>query len=237
MSKQSGKTAEELLEELSGDLEHRRRVAERRRKALARGAEISKAEAPVVAELVDAGLPVESVWDLFNKRLNYRDAIPILLEWLPKISNQGAKEGIVRALSVKWAKPDAAPLLVREFHRVEDPGGSSLRWAIGNALEVVADDAVFEGLVEIVRDRSHGKAREMVAAALGNMKNPRAVEVLIELLEDEEVIGHAIMGLGKLKARAARAAIERFLGHPKTWVRKEAKKAIARIDKAGSRRH
>jgi hypothetical protein len=235
MSNRGSKTAEELLEELSGDLEHRRRVAERRQKALARGAEISKAEAPVVADLVNAGFPVESVWDLFNKRLNYRDAIPILLEWLPKISNQGAKEGIVRALSVKWAKPDAAPLLVREFHRIEDPGGSSLGWAIGNALEVVADDAVFDDLVEIVRDPSYGRARQMIAVALGKMKDPRAVDVLLGLLDDEDVTGHAIMALGRLGAQEARPAIEGCLSHSKPWVRKEAKKALAKIDKARNR--
>lgn len=235
MSKQSGKTAEEFLKELSGDLEYRRRVAKREREGLARGAAISEAEAPVVADLVNAGFPVESVWDLFNKRLNYREAIPILLEWLPKISNQGAKEGIVRALSVKWAKPDAAPLLVREFHRVEEPSGGSLRWAIGNALEVVADDTVFDDLVEIVQDSSYGRARQMIAVALGKMKDPRAVDVLLGLLDDEEVTGHAIMALGRLGAQEARPAIEGCLSHPKPWVRKEAKKALAKIDKARNR--
>lgn len=94
--------------------------------------------APLIAELSKSGFLVENVADLLNDQLNYRDAIPILLEWLPQISNQDVKEDVVRALSVKWAKPQAAPLLVDEFLRVEDSTGAGIRWAIGNALSVSA---------------------------------------------------------------------------------------------------
>jgi hypothetical protein len=219
------------------DMKHERQMNERERDRLNRVAENRRASAPVVADLVKAGFPVESVSALFNDRLDYRSAMPILLEWLPKLSNQDVKEEVVRALSVKWAKPDAAPLLVREFRRAEDSSEAGIRWAIGNALEVVADDVVFDDLVGIAQDRGCGMARQMIVVALGNMKNPRAVDVLLGLLDDEEVLGHAIMALGKLKAREARTAIERYLDHPKSWVRKEAKKATAKIDKAGGRLH
>jgi HEAT repeat protein len=72
----------------------------------------------------------------------------------------------------------------------------------------------------------------MLAVALGNMRDPRAVDVLVELLDDEEIAGHALMALGKLKARAAMPAIRRFLEHPKPWFRKEAERALAKIQKA-----
>lgn len=70
----------------------------------------------------------------------------------------------------------------------------------------------------------------MLAVALGNMKTPTAVDLLIELLNDDEVAGHALMALGKLKAQKARSQIERFLGCSKPWVRKEASKALAKLD-------
>jgi HEAT repeat protein len=234
-SKDAPKTADELMAELERDPEYRARMDQGERERLTRIAESRRDAAPVVADLVRAGFQVEVLDELLDKKLDYQRAVSILLSWLPKVSNPDVKESIVRVLSVPLAKP-AARLFVDEFRRAA-PDQSALKWAIGNGLEVVADDAVFEDLVEIVRDPKHGKAREMVAAALGNMRNPRAVDVLIGLLEDEEIAGHAIMGLGKLKARAARAAIERFLDHPKSWVRQEAKKAIAKIDKAGARRH
>ena len=43
----------------------------------------------------------------------------------------------------------------------------------------------------------------MVVLALGNMKNPKAVDLLRRLLADEQVAGFAVMALGKSKAKWA----------------------------------
>jgi HEAT repeat protein len=120
---------------------------------------------------------------------------------------------------------------IAEFRNAPFDQPLGIKWAAGNALAEVADDRVFDDLVELATDKHHGRAREMVAVALGNMRNPRAVDVLVDLLADEEVAGHAIMALGKLKAVTARPHIERFLQHPKAWVRREATRALAKIDK------
>jgi HEAT repeat protein len=75
----------------------------------------------------------------------------------------------------------------------------------------------------------------MLAVAFGNMSTPAAVDVLIELPQDDEVAGHAIIGLGNHKATAARSAIEGFLRHPKSWIRAEARKALKKIGTSGLR--
>ncbi len=178
-------------------------------------AENKKASIPILVDLAQAGFEVEWVSDLYVKRFNYKDAIPILLKWLPLIENKDVKEDIVRSLSVKWAKPVAAVPLIREFQILAKGSDIGLSWAISNALSVVADDSVFTEIVELVRDTQNGKAREMLAVSLGNMKNPYAEDVLLDLLNDEEVAGHAIMALGKLKSKKARLAIEPYLTHKK----------------------
>jgi hypothetical protein len=109
---------------------------------------------------------------------------------------------------------------------------TSVKWDIGNALSYVANDSVFEDIVELVTDRSHGHDRQMLAPALGNMKNPKAVDTLIDLLDDDQVAGHALRPLGKLRATKARSKIERFLTHNRSWVRHEARLALKRIDAA-----
>ena len=101
---------------------------------------------------------------------------------------------------------------------------------IGNALEVVADDSGFDEIVQSATEKRYGRLRGMFVAALGNMKNPKAPEVLIDLLEDDEVAGYAVMALGKLRSADAEPRIERFLKHPDAWMRREAKKAMARIN-------
>ena len=70
----------------------------------------------------------------------------------------------------------------------------------------------------------------MLAVALGNMKDSRAVDVLIESLDDPEVAGHALSALRKLAPPEAREAIKPFVDHPRTWVKNEAKRALSTID-------
>lgn len=207
-------------------------VAERERERQQRIAINIRDAAPVLADLSEAGFQVEYIEDLYHRRLNYKSAIPILLKWLPLIGNLDVKEAIVRALTVPWAKPIAAPALLAEFHELMSEPDISIKWAIANALEVVADDNSYDEIVKLVRNPLNGSAREMLALALGKMKNPDAQNVLIDLLEDEEVAGHAIMALGKLRSVKAYNAIEKFLTYPRTWVRNEAKKALARIERA-----
>lgn len=192
----------------------------------------SSAIVPILADLKQAGFPVESLDELRRGGAPYEAAIPVLLTWLPLVECESVKESVVRALSVPWAKPIAAFSLLREFRTlpVSQATNAGVKWAIGNALSLVASDSVFPEIVELVKNRQHGKSREMLTLTLANMKNPAAIDVLVELLEDPEVAGYAVMALGKLKAIKAIVPIQSFLTHPQLWIRKEAKKALAKLD-------
>ncbi len=225
------RSAEEVLRSLENDPAHMQRQSNLARSQELHIAQHLSAVAPVVADLRRLGFDVGSVQELYQRRIDYRAAVPVLLHWLPQVSNESVKETIIRALSVRWARRIATPALIREYDRqVDRPAG--IKWAIGNALSVVADDSDIQEVIRLVRDVKNGKSREMVALALGNMQNPMAVDVLIDLLADEEICGHAIMALGRLKAKKARSLIETFQGHTKPWIRTEAKRALAKIDRA-----
>jgi hypothetical protein len=206
-----------------------------RQQQIAKNREDSK---PIIDDLAQIGIYVEWVSDLIYKypsmyQTNHREIIPILLRWLPLIENPDVKEAIVRALSVPWAKGVAARPLIEEFRKAQN---WLLKWAIGNALSVVADKSVFDEVVELVRDKRHGRAREMLPLALVKTKDPRVVPILIELLNDEEIAGHAVSALRRLAPPEARTAIEPFISHPKTWIRNEAKRTLAKIDKKLARK-
>jgi hypothetical protein len=193
-------------------------------------AEVKQALTPVIDDLRSAGYKLYSLDELRRSGKRYESAIPILLQWLPRLSSPDAKEGIVRALSVPWAKPAAGPVLVAEFYEAP-PEAEALRWAIGNALEVVVTPSLLDRIIDIVSRKEGGTARQMAVLSLAKIKNPKSVAVLIQLLNDDQVAGHAIMALRKLKAPEALDHLERFVDHPQTWVRNEAKKAIAAIMK------
>jgi HEAT repeat protein len=190
---------------------------------------VSAALVPVLAELKSVGFDFASVSDLRRSGGRYREAVPVLMRWLPLLDELQDREEIVRALSVPWARPAAALLMLAEFRRASAAAESGLAWAVGNALEVVSDDCVFDQLVELVSHREFGLSRQMVVLALGRSKRSDAVSVLSGLLDDEEVSGHAVMALGKLRAVAARERVAPFVNDRRAWVRKEAKKALLRM--------
>jgi hypothetical protein len=197
----------------------------------------TKDQAPVVAALRRDGYAVSRIHDLRGLGIDYSQAVPLLLEWLDVMENRDIKEELVRTLSRKWARPQAAKPFIRHFRSTHD---ETLKWAIGNGLEIVGDDSVFDELVELAQDRSHGTARQMVVIGLGNMRENRAkaAEVLVGLLDDEQVNGHALIGLRRLGVSSSRPHVEPFLASPETWKRNEAKKAIAKFDRlaAGKKR-
>lgn len=187
----------------------------------------------VVEALRFGGCKVTDIYALVNSRADYPAAVPVLIELLSMVNDLKVREGILRALSTPRARSVAAAnTIVEELKRALNEGAPVLGvpWAAANALSVIASDDVFEDVVTLLRDRRAGKSREMLALALGRMRNPRAVDVLVEALRDEQIAGHAIAALGQLRAARARLHIEQFIDHPKAWIRKEARKALTRLD-------
>ena len=162
-------------------------------------------------ELSEIVFYVDQISDLYNFRINYKSAIPILINWIPKAKNLIIKEALIGAITVPWAKRTSAlKMLIDEFYNplLND----NLLWVIGNALEVIADDTIFYDLVKIIREKSFGDSRQMVVLALGKMKKHReeAIDVALEVLSTDELSAFAISALSKLKAEKAIPKIEPF---------------------------
>lgn len=88
-------------------------------------------------------------------------------------------------------------------------------------------------MLSFATDRRYGAATRMIVLGLAKLKGTRVVDVLLSLLTDDEVAGHAVIALGSLRVKRARSRIEPLLKHPKPWIRKEAKRALTKIDKGG----
>ncbi|NJL26807.1 MAG: hypothetical protein HC897_02470 [Thermoanaerobaculia bacterium] len=189
----------------------------------------------VVEQLAKVGMKVNSIYDLVNSRASYPSAIPTLLALLPLVSDPRIKEGIARALTVKEARPTASAPLLREFidYRAETKSEAHTKWAIANALSFVSDDSSFAELSSVLLDKRHGWPRSGLVPALANMRSCReaAVQLLLELLDDEEVAVQAMIVLGNLGVENARSAVAKFLAHPDSWVRQRAKRALEKIDR------
>lgn len=157
----------------------------------------------------------------------------LLLKWLRVVENQNVKEDIIRTLSAPWARSDVWPAFLEQFRSTDN---EHIRWVLGNGIGLVARQSDFETLDELARDRRFGSGRLMIVLALGRMKDPRAIDTLIGLLEDPQVLMTAIMALGKLKVERARDRVADFLNDPNPDICREAKKALAAIDRGKAKR-
>lgn len=230
-------TAAEFLGMLEGDPEYQRRKRDRESWRLRVVEQNKKDGAPIVLELNAAGFPVQWIDDLYNRRFDYRGAIPLLLAWLPRVKNPDIKTSIVAALSVPWARPSAWPVLLREFRRARSvtPREMSDKWTIGNALAVVADDSVFDGLRQLLLDPRHGEARGALPLALPNMKKNRAAaaELAVKALEDRELAFAAMEALRKMNVFDERAvrSVEVFLSDADSEWRRAARSTLAKSER------
>lgn len=181
------------------------------------------------------GIDVGSLGELVETRVP-REAVPVLVMALPTANTPEVRRTIVRCLTDTAARGLAAQPLVRELFRAQAEGDEFTAWLVGNALAQVGDDSVSAQILVALQDRRLGSARETLAEALGRAKKrPEVVSALLELLEEGEVTGHAIRALGKLGAWEAAERIAPFLSNGASWVRREAAKALERMEKARAR--
>ena len=155
----------------------------------------------MLEELTRAGVDVAD-FGLFTSlrpiSFDFARATPILLKWLPRMDSPAVVESIARSLrGERQAAGEGARQLIAAYRRMPDTE-SGARWAIADALSTLVGPADADDVIMLLRDRGSGMARQMLCDALVRSRDPRAPDVLIELLEDDEVSGHAILALRRL---------------------------------------
>jgi len=187
--------------------------------------------------LREAGVAEASLWELLEAGRPYPEAIPALVDLLPRVVDPEIKDGIVRALSVPEAHPLAAGTLWNEFLMapVRTHREQQLKWAIGRALGVVCDDSTFGAVASILRNPSHGWTRTGLLCGLSRMPASRksAVALLLHLLEDPDCAADAVLVLARFREPSARSRMRVFLDHSDPRVREEVRRALETLDSAG----
>jgi hypothetical protein len=183
-------STEEWWRRLQNDPEYIKRRQEQDRLTAERVAKYRAEQAPLVAELRQAGLDVLSVRDLVNTPSGYEEAIPILLRHLQLPYSDVTRETIARTLAVPSAR-FAWPTLVDQFKkaRMDEETGitSGAKDALAVALAATATEAVVEELIALARDRSHGTSRILLLSALRKSKNALAKKALENLSSDPDL--------------------------------------------------
>lgn len=168
----------------------------RQERNIARGKRLSIEEVPIVAELRMLGLELESVWDLVSRPSNYPEAIPVLLNHLQKPYSDRTREGIARALSIRFPAVRAAwPILVKEYRNTPEGWGIvapddtvnvklGAKDGLACTLCVAVTDETMEEFIGLIKDPANGESRILLLKPLRKSKNPQAKIVLEELASD-----------------------------------------------------
>jgi len=187
-------------------------------------AEYAKETAGLRNELNNVGVYIYTVWDLVNTKKPYPQAIDILINHLNEDYHDKNIEGIIRALTVKEAKGNAAALIKKyeEIPKIKD----NLRWVVGNAIANVMTMSDVDWIYQTVLDKSNGGSRSQLVYALGTVKTEKSEDILISLLDDPEVAPQAIAALGMMKSKKAKDKIMLLNKSTNSLIRLESKKAL-----------
>ncbi len=182
----------------------------------------------ILADLRELGYDFPSLSAFAQAPIRYKDAVPLLIEWLRKVRTPAMQRAVVRTLTNPSAKGTAMPALIEAFRNFPDEADT--RWAVGNSIETAYVDTYFDDVAALALDRQYGDARQMVALALGKSKRPEAVDVLLQLMDDHDISGHAVSALSKRPNPRARAAFEEQLTDDRPWVRKKAALGLKKLE-------
>ena len=163
------KSAAELMLQLQDDPEFVRNNAERMARQEALAGQLRIQEEPLLRELAGIGVVVESVWDLVNTAADYSPAIPILGRHLQQPYHQRIVEGIARALTTKKAQGLAGSAILQKLKQADEPSPET-RWALANALVVVADASLASEILIITEDKRFADIRHMLLLVLQGLR-------------------------------------------------------------------
>ncbi|WML56484.1 HEAT repeat domain-containing protein [Neobacillus sp. PS2-9] len=181
----------------------------------------------LISEIRDLGYSISSIEELKKIDNKNKDVIPIILRHLSQITEVNHKEFLVRCLGVKGFISASIPL-INEF---KNSSNNTYKWAIGNSLSLILDKSSLNELLKIATDKKHGTARQMIVDGLGKFKDKKVIPVLVGLLEDKDVQGHALSALSKFKDPELIPHINPFVNHEITWIRNTAKRTINKLEK------
>lgn len=122
---------------------------------------------------------------------------------------------------------EVIPMLLADFYS-DIP--QLTRDFIGDTLYQIRSKKYIGDYLEIITNVEYCHSRQMVVLLVGKLKVENAIPILIKLLEDDDVKGHAIAALGEYKKEEFRKHFERFQDNKNSFIRREALKALKKLE-------
>lgn len=178
-------TATELMAQLANDPEYQRRFREAEALRQERARLLGAAEQPIIRDLRDVGIIVDSLWDLVNPPELCPEALPVLMEHLERGGYpERIMERLGRALAVKpsvtyWTR------LRQRFLESRDAGEET---GAAVALAACAGKDQVDDLISLLSVEAKGDNRLFFVRPILRLGGDRGRD-LVESLRDDPVFG------------------------------------------------
>ena len=115
-----------------------------------------------------------------------------------------------------------------------------LVWSLGESIRQILrrhrmlrkDQDLWKAVEGVAADVAVGKGREPFVMLLGQYGGRSRAPLLLRLLDDPQIVGHALYALRRLGVSDAREKARALLSHRRAWIRSEAKKYLKKIEAA-----
>ena len=158
---------------------------------------LRQAEQPIIADLRNAGVHVDSVWDLVNTAEPYPAALPILLDHLQR---GGYPDRVMESLGRALGVGPAASVweTLRQLYLAAPGPGEEEGLAVALAASATVDD--LDALIALLDETSRGSTRIHFLRPIKRVGGKRGLDVLTSL-KDDPLFGKEARALLKSRAR------------------------------------
>lgn len=194
----------------------------------------------IMEELAAVGVPCYTLGDLSNRVRTIPQGIPIFIDWLTHLEDripgadtphrEAIRAGLIRNLNDPAARgnPAAINALVVQLRR-QPPLRSGLIGYATEALAHIATKRDFPTIIELIEELLPlGAVVGPLIEYLGKVKTDEARELALRFLDTPSTY-FALRALIQMKAPGVRARVEPYLTHDNASIRKEARRAMARL--------
>lgn len=126
-------------------------------------------------------------------------------------------------LAIGYDKNKLVELILSVFFSEERPEDL---WDYGNLLYSLRKYSYMSQYLEIITNELYGDDRQMVILLVGKSKNPKVIPILIELLNDPNVYGHALSALSNFQGDEIINIMSCYKDDKMTWIQNVAKRYL-----------
>ena len=178
-------SATALMSQLQRDEEYQRKAQSAEASREARGQELRRAERPIVTDLHNSGVRVDSVWELVNSSELYPRALPVLMDHLER---GGYPDRVMESLGRALAVNPAVAYWDRLKRLYLNARNSGEEDGIAVALAACATKEQFDELVGLLSIEERGQSRIYFIRPILTVGGARG-KAVVEGLQSDPVFG------------------------------------------------